>query len=202
MKKGIIVSIQGYGKGTTDELAKEAINAGAVALRVDKKVNHDVPQIGLLKSKNKDHFSQPYITYTIEDVKSVSTWADYVAIDYRRINPFLQEISDYCLNQKVKIIADVASIYDVYNIFEKGYHYDFLATTLSVFGRNSPDFWLLKEILKIEPNTIAEGNFKSLEHVKRAAKSGAHAVCIGEAITGVYKKTKQFGRAFDVRENK
>jgi N-acylglucosamine-6-phosphate 2-epimerase len=198
MNKGIIVSIQGYGKGTTDELAKEAINAGAVALRVDKKVNHDIPQIGLFKAKNKDHFSQPYITYTIDDVKSVSTWADYVAIDYRRINPFLQEISDYCLNQKIKVVADVASIYDVYNILEKGYYYDFIATTLSVFGHNSPDFWLLKELLKIESKIIAEGNFKTPEHVKRAAKVGVYAVCIGEAITGIYKKTKQFGKAFNV----
>ena len=198
MDKGIIVSIQGYGKGTTDEMAKEAISAGASALRVDKKVNHDIPQIGLLKTKNRDHFSQPYITYTLDDVKSVASWADFVAIDYRRINPYLQDISDYCRANGVKVIADISSIYDVYNLFEKKYHYDFLATTLSVFGKTSPDFWLLKELLKIEPNTIAEGNFKTPDQVRRAAKAGAFSVCIGEAITGIYKKTKAFRRSFDV----
>jgi len=197
MEKGIIVSIQGYSKQVTQEIATEVENAGAVALRIDKKVKAEIPLIGLLKAKNKEHFVEPYITHTLDDVKSVSAWADYVAIDYRRINENIKEISEYCQANDIKVIADIASIYDFYNIMDKGYYYTFIATTLSVFGYSNPNFWLIKEIIKSEKNLIAEGNFKTSQQVRRAAKAGAYAVCIGHAITGFYKKTIEFKKGFD-----
>lgn len=197
ISKGIIVSIQGLGKGTTQEIADEVTNAGAVALRLDKKVNTTIPKIGLLKAKNKKHECEAYITYTIEDVKTVAEWAEYVAIDYRRISPNLQEISDYCRNNKIKVVADISDIYDMYNIIEKNIYYTYIATTLSVFGYRSPNFHFLKEVLKNESNVIAEGNFKTLDHVKRASKAGAPNICIGHAITGFFKKTQEFKNCFD-----
>lgn len=197
MEKGIIVSIQGYGKGTTQEIADEVTNAGAVALRLDKKVNTELPIIGLLKAKNKQHECEAYITHTLDAVRSVSEWADYVAIDYRRISPYLKEISDYCRVNQLQVVADVSDIYDVYNIFEKKLYYTYLATTLSVFGHNTPNFWFLKEVLKNEKKVIAEGNFKTFDHIKRAAKAGAPNICVGYAITGFFKRTQEFKNCFD-----
>lgn len=197
LSKGIIVSIQGLGKTTTQEIADEVTNAGAVALRLDKKVNTSLPKIGLLKAKNKKHECEAYITYTLDDVKTVAGWADFVAIDYRRISPYLQEISDYCRNNKIKVVADIADIYDLYNIIEKKLYYTYIATTLSVFGNRSPNFYFLKEVLKNEKNVIAEGNFKTIEHVKRASKAGTPNICIGYAITGFFKKTQEFKNCFD-----
>ena len=49
--KGLIVSIQGYSRAMTEEMIVEIANAGAVAIRTDKKVNSRLPLIGLIKNK-------------------------------------------------------------------------------------------------------------------------------------------------------
>jgi len=193
MNKGIIVSIQGYKQCTIEELAQNAINAGAVAIRTDKPIRVNVPVIGL----NKIHVNCPekeaYITPTIETIQRAADWADYIAIDYRDLNENLQEISDYCRKHKIKVIADIGSYKDYLNIKEQGYYFTFVSTTFSIFhNRFNPDLRLLKKLLRTEKNVIAEGNYHSRTKVEEAKRIGAHNICIGSAISDVYKLTRRF----------
>jgi len=140
MRKGIIVSVQGYSQETTEELAKEAVNAGAVAIRTDKDIKVNALIVGLKKEKVDILEDEPYITHTLHAVKIVSKWADIIAIDYRRLNGNVKEISDYCREKELKVVADISNMRDYKNIIYKGYYYSFVATTFSVFKRkHHPD---------------------------------------------------------------
>lgn len=195
IKPGIIVSIQGYTSHTTEELTKEIISAGAVAVRTDKAFHTEIPVIGL----HKVHVSYPekeaYITPDVESIKKVSTWSSIVAIDYRKLNPNLQEISNFCRKEKIKVIADIGTIEDFYNIKEKDYYYNYIATTFTIFNskkRFYPDIELAIEIFKEEKNVIAEGNIATREQVRKLFNAGIKRVCIGGAISNVYKLTRKF----------
>lgn len=193
MQKGIIASIQGYHQKTIEELALNAINGGAVAIRTDKPIRVNVPLIGL----NKIHVNWPekeaYITPSIELIEKVAEWAQYVAIDYRSLNHDLEQISDYCLENKIKVVADIGTYQDYLNIKERGFYFTFLTTTFSVHHvRFNPDLRLLKKLLKEEKNVIGEGNYYTRPQVDEAFKIGAHNVCIGGAISDVYKLTRKF----------
>ena len=197
MKRGIIVSIQGYHQKTIAELAGEAIRAGAIALRTDKpiRVSTDlerVPVIGLHKEHVRTPSREAYITATVEALQSVARWADYVAIDYRICNAKRKELSDWCKQNKIKVVADIACMADWHSI--QDLRYDFVATTLSVFHKNHrPDTKLIEELVKAgEKHIIAEGNYTTRVDVQAVLKSGAHAVCIGAAISNVYKLTRKF----------
>lgn len=196
LKPGIIVSIQGYSTHTTQELATECINAGAVALRLDKPVNSTIPIIGLQKIKVKDVFRESYITPGIDHIMRVREWSDYVAIDYRFINPDLQIISDYCRKEKIPVIADIQGGKDWYNIKTQKLYYTYISTTFSIFDETKrANIRLVKEISREIPGrVIAEGGYKSMNMVIKAYESGARAVCIGEAITGVYKLAQRFAK--------
>lgn len=197
MNKGIIVSIQGYNTIATETLAREAVNACAVAIRTDKPIEVDVPIIGLQKVKVGNTGKEAYITPTIEDVEKVGHWADFVAIDYRMCNKNLNDISDYCKKNKIKVIADIMCFADYENIKENGYQFDYIATTLSVLNpgnkRYYPDIRLVKSLIAAGcRNLIAEGNYNYRKDVKEVLDSGVHAVCIGTAISDVYKLTRRY----------
>ena len=198
LKKGIIVSIQGYHYKTISELAKEAINAGCIGIRTDKKLtfapNKDITIIGLRKKQVPDVKKESYITDTVEEISQVNLWADFIAVDYRRCNPRLKELSDFAAKNKLKIIADIETIDDYKNIKSNNYFYSYVATTLSVFKNLfNPDLKLVEQLAKAgEKNIIAEGNFTKRFEVKNAFDLGAHAVCIGGVISDVYKLTKKF----------
>jgi len=52
---------------------------------------------------------------------------------------------------------------------------------------------LIKELLKLgEKNIIAEGNFSARSDVAEIAASGVHNICVGGAISNVYKLTKKY----------
>lgn len=199
INKGIIVSIQGYHYKTISELAKEAVNAGCVALRVDKKLMlgecETVPIIGLRKITVLDIKKEAFITPTVDEINSVKEWCDYIAVDYRLCNNRnIKEISDFVKLNKLKVIADIETFEDYKNIKENNFPYSYIATTLSVFGKLfHPNFQLLKNIIDAgEKNVIAEGNFSARWEVEKAFKLGAHCVCIGAAISNIYKLTKKF----------
>lgn len=192
---GIIVSIQGYSYQTTIEMAKEVISAGAVAIRTDKDIDMPhTPVIGLQKNKVEGP-DVPYITTTIEQVDAVNSWANYVAIDYRKNNEYLKTLSEYCQENKIKVVADIMCIDDYKNIKKHRYHYDYIATTLSVFKNNfkfNPDVFLVKYLKDSgEKNIIAEGNYTRRAQIKEAYKY-CDNICIGHAITGIYKLTRKF----------
>jgi putative N-acetylmannosamine-6-phosphate epimerase len=197
MQKGIIVSIQGYTPSTTQEIAKDVINAGAVALRLDKPISGYYSIIGLHKIKKVDNKKVPFITPTLEDVKQVKDWSNYIAIDYRKLNPNLDEISLFCKENNIDVIADIATIEDYENILMNDYYYNYIATTLSVFYMpNRPNIQLINQIKRLnkKEKIIAEGNYKAPKDVYRAFEFGANNVCIGDAITNFYKLTKKYTR--------
>ena len=193
--KGLIVSVQGYSIETTAELIVEIANAGAVAVRTDKKVDSRIPLIGLSKVKVEDRKEEPYITNTLDRVKEIEKWTKNIAIDYRKMNSDIKEISDYCRNKRLVVIADIADIADYENIIENDYYHTYIATTLAVLYRENftPDIDLIEQLKKLEcENIIAEGNFSTRKQVKLAYNVGACNVCIGSAITNVFRLTKKF----------
>lgn len=195
LNKGLIVSIQGFSIDTTEELIVEIANAGAIAIRTDKKVNSRLPLIGLIKDKVEDRRDIPYITNTLEAVKEVEKWTKYIAIDYRKINTELEIISDYCKEKRLYVIADISNIQDYENIIENDYYYTYIATTLSVLYQEgyNPDFQIIQQLNELEcKNIIAEGNFNQRYQLKKAYNMGACNVCVGNAITNTFRLTKKF----------
>lgn len=192
---GIIVSIQGWSQPVTEEMIIEAANAGAVAIRTDKKVKSRIPLIGLMKYKVPNRKDFAYITPSLEDVKEVEQWTKYIAVDYRRVNESLFEISDYAKDKELVIIADIGTIEDFENICENDLYYSYIATTLSVLYQKgyNPNFKLIEELQELEcGNIIAEGNFCMRNHVKKAYLMGIKNICIGNAISNIYIQTKKF----------
>ena len=196
MKRGIIVSIQGYQQKTIGEMASDAVRAGAIAIRTDKPIRLEegverVPIIGLHKLHVHAPSREPYITNTLEAAQAVARWADYVAVDCRRCNPEHENILAWCKANGVKVVADIETIEDWQQINGPR---DFVATTFSVFHKNHrPDTALIVALAEAgEKNIIAEGNYSTRIDVQTALKTGAHAVCIGAAISNVYKLTRKF----------
>lgn len=194
LKPGIIASVQGYSCETTLEMVNACIEAKVIGIRSDTHIDIDVPLIGLVKKNRRSRWS-PYITPDVESISMVESWADYVAVDYRRCNPDLKEISDYCRDNKLNIIADICQIEDYDNIIENGYYYTYIATTLSVLRRKFkffPAITLLQQLhSRGEKNIIAEGNYTSRDHVAQAYNY-CQNICIGGAISGIYKNARKF----------
>jgi putative N-acetylmannosamine-6-phosphate epimerase len=154
-----------------------------------------LPLIGLTKYRVQDNLKQPYITPTLNSVQQIEKWTKYIAIDYRNINKNLQEISDYARERKLTIIADIGTIEDFENICENDFYYTYIATTLGVLYQQgwSPNFKLIEDLQELECNNIiAEGNFFLRNHVRQAYNIGVKNICIGTAITNIYKRTRTF----------
>lgn len=197
LSRGIIVSIQGYHYKTMTELALDAISAGCVGIRTDKKLlipdDKRVPIVGLRKISVMDVKTCAYITPTPSDAELVALWADLVAVDCRRCNASMEETLRWCAEHGVKVVADIETYEDFEALSGDGHKYEFVATTLSVFKLLfRPNLRLVEKIAKTERRLIAEGNFTSRKDVKTALDAGAHAVCIGGAISNVYKLTRKY----------
>lgn len=195
-EKGIIVSLQIYSDSTSDELAQEVLSADAIAIRCNKEINVPLPKIGLKKIKGVNIEKNAFITPDVEMIKRVEKWSDYVAVDYRKINDNLLDVSNYARENGLKIVADIGSIEDYENIKKLGLHYEYIATTLShlhLQKRFEPDIMLIEKLKNAgEKNIIAEGNYRRRDQVKAAFACGARNVCIGAAITDVYKLTRKY----------
>jgi putative N-acetylmannosamine-6-phosphate epimerase len=195
MKKGIIVSIQGYSQLTTIELCAHAIRGGAVAIRTDQNVKQyfpTIPIIGLIKKEVSNKQKKAYITPDIESVKEVCDWADYVAVDYRKINEYVAAIQWMCAYNHIKVVADIRDIEDFENIIANNYYYDYVATTFSVFDCDA-QYGLVHALKQHKAkNIIAEGGYKNKDEVEKAFYFGANNVCIGSAISNINKLTSQF----------
>ena len=85
-------------------------------------------------------------------------------------------------------------MFDYNNLIEKNYVYDYVATTFSVYKRQYfPDKRFVNKLIKAGcKNVIAEGNYFSRADVKEVLEYGAYAVCIGSAISNVYKLTRRY----------
>ena len=192
--KGLIVSIQGYSRETTEELTEQAASGGACALRTDKLINCRLPIIGLKKSRVSNPETDPYITATLEDVKAVAAWSKIIAVDFRRANKERKQISDYSKEMGLCIVADIMEIEDYFDILENEYYHQFVTPALRVFKKSHyPDFEFYENLIEYDcKNMIAEGNIQTREQVKRCYEMGINNVCIGAAISDVYKLTKKY----------
>ena len=175
-------------------MAREVSSGGAVAIRTDKPINCNIPIIGLSKISVQNRSEEVYITPDVKEVQKVSRWAYIIAIDYRRLNKNLSEISAYCKDHNLSVIADIECIEDYENILEKDYVHNFIATTFSIFHTHyEPDIELIRQLKELDcQNIIAEGNYQTRKQVAEAYHAGANNVCIGSAISNIYKLTKKY----------
>jgi putative N-acetylmannosamine-6-phosphate epimerase len=191
MDQGIIVSIQKFSKSTTQELAKKAIEGGAVAIRTDQAMKVKCDVIGLRKIPDRKY----YITSELWAVKEVMQWTKLIAIDSRRGNTELEMLYAFCHINDISIVADIETIDDVTSLLKmlnerKINTPSYIATTFS-----NNNVFLIQQIKQITTiPIIAEGGYNRQLEIETAKKLGAYAVCIGEAISKIDCLTNKFVR--------
>jgi N-acylglucosamine-6-phosphate 2-epimerase len=212
LPRGLIVSCQIpahsplLGKVSTAALAIAAESGGAVAIRAQgfdsiKEIKEavSIPVIGLIKTPGIN--SGVYINSTISEIqKCVDAGSDYIAIDatgrpragFTDLAEFVQAIKDIT---EIEIIGDVSTIEEGKAAAEAGI--SVLASTLAGYTESSkvdlPDLQLISDLVKLNVGpVIAEGGYRDLLDCKKAFDLGAHAICIGSAITDPWNSTKYF----------
>ena len=191
----LIVSVQGKNTELNTAVIQDCINAGASMIRTDKPVQCRVPIIGLQKIKVSNRARIPYITPMLDNVKYVSKWAMYVAVDCRvENNDNLKEVFSYAKHNNIRVVADLQKIEDYENLVEQGYVPAFVTTALGIFwSEGLPPYNLMDELIVAGcKNIIAEGNINSANRVTIIKKKGIKHLCIGAAISDPYKLTKRF----------
>ena len=197
-----------HGSETMAKMAKAAVMAGAKGIRANTPEDVaairevvDVPIIGIKKDRS---LKGAFITVRKRDVDElVRAGADYVAIDStRRERPErLEDLFGYIRRKYpgVGIIADIADSEDAFRVAKL--KPDFISTTLSGYteyskNRPKPDILLVEELSKkLDIPILAEGNYKSPEHVRMAILRGAHAVVVGSYITRPQVIARDFSSA-------
>lgn len=216
LKGGLIVSCQAQA-GTPlakpeiiAALAETAEQNGACGVRIDAPENVSavksrvkIPVLGIYKIVAPE--SEVYITPTFDAAREVAAaGADLLALDAtfreRPNNEICADIVEKVRGElNLPVMADVA-------VFEEGLKAeeigcDFVGTTLSGYTPETkhltaPDFALVEKLAKrLSVPVICEGRLKSPEDVRRAFDSGAFAVVVGGAITGVDALVRNFAAA-------
>ncbi|WP_199182578.1 N-acetylmannosamine-6-phosphate 2-epimerase [Cryobacterium sp. N19] len=212
---GLIVSCQAYpGEPMRDprtmaQVARAAVLGGAVAVRLqgvaDIRAAADlsVPIIGLWKDGEDD----VVITPTLEHARAVAdAGADIVALDgTRRHRPdgltLAETIAGLRQTHSVLVMADCGSLDDA--IAAEAAGADILGTTLSGYSgerptTSGPDVELIGQIAAhCSTPIVAEGRIHTPEDAAAARRAGAHAVCVGTAITHPTTITSWFIAAID-----
>lgn len=193
MKKGLIVSIQGYTQETTQELASKLNKIEISGIRTDRPFKFKIPIIALEKIPEKKY----YITPTVEAITRCQ-WGDYVAIDCRRGNPDLQLLLAYAQIHRIKVIADIKDYKDVDNIIrlheKNNFDYPaYIATSFSFLDTNTINFKLIEYIKNnCEVPVIAEGKIKNADEAKICYDLGADNICVGSEISDIKYLAKKF----------
>lgn len=202
LRGGLVVSCQAYpGEAMRDprtmaQVALAVVEGGAVGVRVqgvdDVRLTAQaltVPVIGLWK----DGDSGVYITPTVGHARAVvDAGADVVAIDgTRRPRPdgldLVATVEALRHGTDTLIMADCGSLDDALAAQDAGV--DVLGTTLSGYTgerptTDGPDLGLLEQMCsRTHLPVIAEGRIHTTAQAARALATGAHAVCVGTAIT-------------------
>ena len=199
----LIVSVQAYpGEPMRDPhtiaaVAQSCVIGGAAAIRVQgiqdiraTAVAVNVPVIGLVKEGEEG----VYITPTLElAVACAEAGAQIVAIDATaRPRPDGLTFADVVSGLKEKypdvlVMADCGSVDDCVRAEADGA--DLIGTTLGGYTADrektvGPDFDFAKEaIAACSKPVVVEGRVHTLEQAAAVMKLGAHAVCVGTAIT-------------------
>jgi N-acylglucosamine-6-phosphate 2-epimerase len=209
---GLIVSCQIpaqsplHNKASTAVLAMAAQSGGAVAIRAEgfdsiKAIKEvvSIPVIGLIKTRGVE--SGVYINSTLSEIQMcIDAGSDFIAIDATgRSRAGFANLAEFV--GAIKELTDTQIIGDVSNVEEGKLAADsgisILATTLSGYTSNSskelPDLELVASLVKLNAGpVIAEGGYRELADCKEAFDLGAHAICIGTAITDPWNSTKYY----------
>jgi putative N-acetylmannosamine-6-phosphate epimerase len=214
LPKGLIVSCQAYegeplfGAHIMAAMAKAAEEGGAVAIRANspadiaaiRKVT-TLPIIGLYKIHSD--VSDVYITPHRSSAEAiVRAGCDVIAIDAtprrRHNDETLHDLIPFIRNTLGKpVMADCSCLEDAQLAASLGA--DTLGTTMAGYTAHGrpltagPDLDFVKELVaQFTQPVIAEGRFYLPEQVLQALTLGAHAVCVGGAITRPQDITRRF----------
>jgi N-acylglucosamine-6-phosphate 2-epimerase len=212
LPRGLIVSCQIppqsplLGHVSTAALALVAESGGAAAIRAqgfdsikEIKERVSIPVIGLIKTPGIT--SGVYINSTIVEIqKCVDAGSDYIAIDATgRPRAGFADLAEFV--EAIRKITDIEIVGDVSTISEgraaAAAGISILASTLAGYTESSkvelPDLNLITELVELNAGpVIAEGGYRDLKDCKKALELGAHAICIGGAITDPWNSTKYF----------
>ncbi|MEO7589144.1 MAG: N-acetylmannosamine-6-phosphate 2-epimerase [Arachnia sp.] len=199
----LVVSCQAYpgepmrDPRTMSQVAQACVAGGAAAIRVQGLEDIratvaavDVPVIGLVKEGDEG----VYITPTLElALACAEAGARIVAIDATsRPRPDGRTFADVVAGLKeqypdVLVMADCGSVTDCVRAEADGA--DIIGTTLGGYTQDrnktvGPDFEFAQEAIEAcSRPVVVEGRVHTLEHAAAVMRLGAHAVCVGTAIT-------------------
>ncbi|GAB3707272.1 N-acetylmannosamine-6-phosphate 2-epimerase [Mariniluteicoccus flavus] len=202
LRGGIIASCQAYpgepmrDPRTMTQVAESCVRGGAVAIRAqgleDCAMIHErvaVPLVGLWK----DGAEGVFITPTLDHALAVArTGAEVVALDAtRRPRPdgrtFFETVAGLRREfPDVVVMADCGSLADARAAVDAGV--DLVGTTLAGYTgertkTDGPDLELVGEVVALGLPVVVEGRVHTPAHAAAAFAAGAHAVCVGTAIT-------------------
>lgn len=212
-ERSLVVSCQAppesplHDAGTMALMARAAEAGGAAAIRANGpdhvaaiKAVVGVPVIGIHKLGDP---AGVFITPTAEAAAEVvRAGADLVAVDgTRRPRPDGALLADQIKrihDLGVPVIADVDGVESGLAARDAGA--DLVATTLSGYtggpSPDGPDLDLVARLAdKLDCPVVAEGRFRTPEHVRDACDAGAYAVVVGYAITNPTDLTARLVRA-------
>jgi N-acylglucosamine-6-phosphate 2-epimerase len=216
---GLIVSCQAYageplfGGHIMAAMVRAAGEGGAIAIRANSPADiaairsaTPLPIIGLYKRMTPG--SDVYITPTRESAAAIArAGCDVIAIDAtprpRDTGVTLAELVTYIHDELGKpIMADCSCADDA--LLAESLGSDYIGTTLAGYtahGRpaiDGPDLELVHELVgRLHTPIIAEGRFHTPEQAAQALALGAHAVCIGGAITRPQDITRRYVQALN-----
>lgn len=211
----LVVSCQAYpgepmrDPRTMSQVAQACVAGGAAAIRVqgldDIRATSavvDVPVIGLVKEGEEG----VYITPTLDlALACAEAGAQIVAIDATsRPRPDSRTFADVVAGLKdrypdVLVMADCGSVEDCVRAEADGA--DIIGTTLGGYTQDrnktvGPDFEFAQEAINAcSKPVVVEGRVHTLEHAAAVMRLGAHAVCVGTAITHPSTITSWFAAA-------
>ncbi|MBE9179155.1 N-acetylmannosamine-6-phosphate 2-epimerase [Oculatella sp. LEGE 06141] len=203
---GLIVSCQAPSDSPLHDplvigaIAQAAVKRGAVAVRIDSpdhvqavRQRVSVPIIGLWKQQF--HGSDVYITPQFEQAQAIATaGADIIAIDATlRHRPDGTSVTDLIqrIHQELgrAVMADIDTIEAAIAAEQAGA--DLVGTTLYGYTAETrhctpPGFDLLAAMVeRLRVPVIGEGGISSPVMARQALQSGAYAIVVGTAITGI-----------------
>ncbi len=214
MRGGLIVSCQAYpgepmrDPRTTTQVALSVVRGGAVAVRIESPddvrsvaAQVEVPIVGLWKVGAEG----VYITPTLDHALAiVDAGASIVAIDgTRRARPdgltLARTIAELHERTTAMVMADCGTLTDAETAAEAGA--DVVSTTLSGYtsecrAGTGPDLDLVRQMVAaVDVPVVAEGRIRTPSEAAQALHAGAHAVCVGTAITHPASITRWFHEA-------
>jgi N-acylglucosamine-6-phosphate 2-epimerase len=212
-ERSLVVSCQAppgsplHDPGTMALMARAAEAGGAAAIRANGpdhvsaiRAAVGVPVIGIHKLGDPAGvFITPTVAAAAEVVRA---GADLVAVDgTRRPRPDGRPLADQIARIHglgVPVIADVDGLESGLAARDAGA--DLVATTLAGYtggpAPDGPDLELVARLVdKLDCPVVAEGRFRTPEHVRDACDAGAHAVVVGYAITNPTDLTARLVRA-------